>query len=474
MEIKYSEIFQPKQLEAIETLFYSQCKYLLFGGAAGGGKSYFLRWAAVALGAYYAATYGIKHVPIGLFSEDYPTLKDRQIRRIKLEFPPELGELKEYRDEGLAFVSKDESFTILLRNLDDPSKYASAEFAAVLVEELTKNPIETFEDLRFRMRYPGIPDTKFVGATNPGQIGHGWVKKLWIEPDPKDLDNEQDRFFFVPSKAEDNKYIDQSYIKQLESLPEQKRKAWLDGSWDIFAGQAFTEWSRNAHVIEPFAIPSHWRRYISIDWGSNKPFSVGWFADDEDGRSYMYRELYMNSEGFEARFGKPLTAKRLARIILAITKKAGETYEYCTADPSMWNDILLGEKTKTTQGESYAEIMINQGLNMLMGDHDRMNGMARFREALSPAPDGKPWFQVFSTCYHAIRTIPSLVYNETKANVEDVDTDGEDHVYDMCRYYFMSRPSKTEPLPVPKSRIKRYYESVKKGEKKYQTDPDFL
>src|SRR3990167_6986463 len=155
MDFQQLAQFQLKQLEAWNKLFDNQCKYLLFGGAAGGGKSYFLRWAAMGLGMYYSAKYGIKNVPIGLFSEDYPTLKDRQIRRIKLEFPLKIGELREYRDEGLAFVAKNDLFTILLRNLDDPSKYASAEFAAILVEELTKNPVETFDDLRFRLRYTG-------------------------------------------------------------------------------------------------------------------------------------------------------------------------------------------------------------------------------------------------------------------------------------------------------------------------------
>src|SRR3990167_8679424 len=241
-------------MEAINQLFEPECKYMLYGGAAGGGKSYFLRWSAVCLGIYYSQKYGIKNVPIGLFSEDYPTLKDRQIRRIKMEFPSTLGELKEFRDEGFAFQAKDESFIILLRNLDDPSKYASTEFAAECVEELTKNPEGTFEDLRFRLRYPEISEVKFIGATNPGGIGHGWVKKMWITPDPENKDKEFERFFFIPAKAYDNKFTNEEYLNQLKALPEQKRKAWLEGSWDIFEGQVFTEWSNNLHVIEPIQI----------------------------------------------------------------------------------------------------------------------------------------------------------------------------------------------------------------------------
>lgn len=431
----------------------------MYGGAAGGGKSYFIRWAAILWGFYLHERYGVNGVNIGLFCEDYPTLKDRQITKIKTEVPPEVGRLIETRDEGYIFESANREFRILLRNLDDPSKYASVEFASIFVDELTKNPAETFDDLRFRMRYPGVPFPKFVAGTNPGSVGHAWVKKLWIAPDIKHPDPEQSMFKYIPSSVYDNKYIDLSYVDQLKSLPEQKRRAFLEGSWDIFAGQVFDEWRTVSHVVEPFEVPKHWKRYIAMDWGSNKPFAVGWFAQDEDGRSYMYRELYMNSQEFEQEFGKPLTAKRLARVILSINRNAKEIYEYMVCDPSMWNKILLGEKTSITQGESYAEVMINQGLRMVRADNDRINGLGRFREALSIAPDGKPWFQVFKTCYNTIETIPALVYD--KVRVEDVDSDGPDHAYDMARYYFMSRPYETPEVPKPESQVRRHYEQLK-------------
>lgn len=452
--------FKARQIEAYHTLFNKQCKYLLYGGAAHGGKSYALRWLALSLGMYYYMKYGIKNVPIGLFSEDYPTLKDRQITKIKREFPAWLGTLKEDRDEGYMFEAAEEygSFRILLRNLDDPAKYASAEFAAILVEELTKNPVETFEDLRFRLRYTGkkdiknelgeviekkdvvIDEVKFVGATNPGSIGHAWVKKYWIEPNPSDPDPEQDRFFFIRSLPEDNPFTTREYMMQLESMPEAKRKAWKLGSWDVFEGQVFTEWSKNIHVVKPFKIPSEWKRYKAMDWGSNKPFSVGWYAQDFEGHSYLYRELYMNKIDFNRKYKVPLTARRLARVILDIDKKTGETYQYCVADPSMWNKTILGEESAKPEGESIAEQMIEEGLKLIRADNNREHGLERFQDALALMPDGKPEYQVFENCYDTKRTIPALVYDEH--NVEDVDTDGEDHCYDRDRYYFMSRPVK--------------------------------
>jgi hypothetical protein len=467
--IKFSEYagFQDKQLLAWKTLQEDKYKYLLYGGAAGGGKSYFLRWAAFGLGLYFFWKYDIREFTIGLFCEDYPTLKDRQIIKIKKEFPPELGKLVETRDEGYIFQAEPEygGFKILLRNLDDPAKYASVEFAAIFVDELTKNPVETFEDLRFRLRYPGIPIPKFVAGTNPGSVGHGWVKKLWIEPDPENPDMEQEKFVYIPSRASDNKFIDSSYIDQLKSLPEAKRKAFLEGSWDIFAGQFFTEWDRNAHVVKPFSLPEEWNCYGAIDLGWNKPFSIGWYVQTPDDRTYLIHELYGNADWFEQKFGYKLTLSRLVKIINLTSEKLGRNPQYWVGDPAIWNRILREGEIKAGQdveGESYAEIMINAGLkNLIAGDNNRANGWARYREMLSAAPDGKPWYQVFETCYDTIRTIPSLVYSTAPSKVEDLDTDGEDHCADRDRYFFMSRPS---PLYVKrekaKTKIQRYRERL--------------
>jgi phage terminase large subunit len=459
--------FQDRQLVAWNELKKPTNKYLLYGGAAGGGKSYFLRWAAFGLGLFYFWKYDIRDFTIGLFCEDYPTLKDRQITKIKKEFPPELGHLIESRDEGYLFQASPEygGFKIFLRNLDDPAKYASVEFAGVFVDELTKNPLETFEDLRFRMRYPGIPIPKFVAGSNPGSVGHGWVKKLWIEPDPKNMDKEQDNFVYIPSLAKDNKYIDPSYVLQLEALPEAKRKAFLEGSWDIFAGQVFTEWHRNTHVVKPFNIPKEWNIYGAIDLGWNKPMAIGWYAQSPDDRTYLINELYGNADWFEMKFGKQLTLTRLTKVINAMSRKMGVHVNYWVGDPAMWNRIIReGEikKGQDVEGESYAEIMISAGLHLIAGDNNRANGLARYREMLSIASDGLPYYQVFEGCYDTIRTIPSLVYSQQTTKMEDVETDSEDHCYDRDRYLFMSRPS---PIPneikKPKSQIERYKNYLK-------------
>src|SRR3990167_4628617 len=145
MNIKELMQLQPKQKTALDQLLNPQCKYLLYGGAMAGGKSYLLRWAALYYSLWLSLEFNVRDIPVGLFSEDYPTLKDRQISRIVREFPPYLGELRDSHDEGFAFFINSQygGGRILLRNLDDPSKYMSSEFAGVFVEELTRNEEQT-------------------------------------------------------------------------------------------------------------------------------------------------------------------------------------------------------------------------------------------------------------------------------------------------------------------------------------------
>lgn len=435
VEKSFSELanFQGRQKTALETLFNPQCKYLLYGGAGGGGKSYFLRWSALALLMYYHQKYGIEGVQIGLFSEDYPTLKDRQIGKIKREFPEYLGTLKDDRDEGYIFQLKKEygGGMILLRNLDDPSKYASAEFAAIFVEELTKNSLETFEDLRFRLRYAGIPEVKFVGATNPGGIGHAWVKNLWINKDPKGLDREGDRFFFVPARVTDNKYIDADYIKQLESLPEKKRKRLLEGSWDIFEGQVFSEFSRDIHVCRPIVPKLSAPHYFWADWGYSETSAFAGYASavirmktedgDEFNRVITYQEWYGNLK----------TPDEWAEIIYksAICKK----FELGVVDPAMTNRQTDGSHSIGQLFEKkWSDMHGGHWLGLVKGSNDRVKRVAMIHNWLSIAPDGLPYWMITENCKNLIRTLPELVYDE---NLEEAyDTKQEDHSADSISY----------------------------------------
>ena len=214
----------------------------------------------------------IEGLQAALFSEDYPTLKDRHVGKLEIEVPEWLGRVKEDKAYGLC-VKLDPAFgggVLLLRNLDDPSKYMSSEFGLVAVDELTKNPPDVFHNLRARIRWPGLGrQTKFIAGTNPGNIGHEWVKKIWIDKVFDKNEQEIEEFAYVPATVTDNPYIDESYVKSLESLPERMMKALREGSWDITAGMYFPEFDRERHVVED--IPIEERDPLEVTHGFGIP-----------------------------------------------------------------------------------------------------------------------------------------------------------------------------------------------------------
>lgn len=229
--LKFSELakFLPKQLDAQEAS--KRFKFVLYGGSLGSGKSYWLRWMMVYWLMKYYAKYGLKGVRAGLFCEDYTSLNDRHLSKVKYEFPAWLGK---YNSQYHEFTLAPEygSGVIAFRNLDDPEKYLSVEFAVMGVDEINRNPVTTFRELRKRLRWAGIKDVRFMGACNP--VGEAWVKNLWVKRMFPKEENEQYEFVFVPALPTDNPYLDSTYYKSLESLPEAERKAFLEGDWDSF------------------------------------------------------------------------------------------------------------------------------------------------------------------------------------------------------------------------------------------------
>jgi hypothetical protein len=411
--LSYYAHFTDRQLEAtsISDIF----RFVLFGGSRGPGKSYWLRWMLLRI-LLILKGLGIKNPVVGLFCEDYPTLRDRQVSKIKEEFPKELGVVKTTAASGLGFYLHGGGM-IALRNLDDPSKYQSAEFAAIGVDELTKHTLEMFNILRGSLRWPGVDRPQFLAATNPGSIGHLWVKSFFIDKEfPPEMESLKDEFAFVKALPADNPHLNKTYWDDLNTLPPALARAWVYGDWDVFEGQVFSEWRRDLHVLDPHEIPDNWIRWRSVDWGYAAPFCCLWLARHPDMEfSLVYRELYE----------KGLTDPEQVDMILAHSPD-DEKIVYSLADPSMWTK----RSTERTTRSSFS-VYRDMGLLLTKADNDRIGGWRRVHEALT-VREGIPRLQIFNTCKNLIRTLPAMPYD--KVRLEDVDTHAEDHAPDALRY----------------------------------------
>lgn len=436
---KFSDLchFTEKQKEADFAL--ENYKYILYGGAAGGGKSYWLRWELLKFLLEFYTIKGLRGVTVGLFCEDYPSLRDRHLNKINFEFPHWLGKFSS-QDHNFKLNKEFGSGMIAFRNLDDVSKYLSSEFAIIAVDELTNDKKEIFDFLRTRLRWTGIEDTKFIAGSNPGGIGHEWVKKMWIDKVFDKNEKEYDKFFFIPAKVKDNPYVSQSYIESLESAPEKMRKAYLEGDWDIFEGQFFTEWNKEKHIIEPYDIPTGWKRFRTIDVGGrNGITSCHWAALDYDGNVIIYREYYATQRDSDEH----------AKVILELT--GNESIAYTVIDNSAYSKIGIPE--------TIAEVYAREGvMDLIPSSKKRLDGWDTMHRYLRWDDAHPPRMRFFNTCVNAIRTIPTLIHD--KFHPEDLDSNGEDHAADELRYLLQTfRDGYT---PKPKTPAERRIEELKR------------
>lgn len=304
-------------------------------------------------------------------------------------------------------------------------------------DELTNHASPSaYDKLKACLRIQGVPK-RIRSSGNPGGKGHIWVKQRFIDAMPpwtpiKDPETGLVRMF-IPSRITDNQYLrnDKQYMALLRSSGSSELvRAWLEGDWDIVAGAYFDNWRKEKHVIRPFSIPSDWTRFRSFDWGSAKPFSVGWWAISDGSilpRNALirYREWYGMKSG-EYNVGLKMTAEAVAQGIAK--REKGEQIAYGVADPAIW--IVDG-------GESIAERMLKCGIGFRRADNQRIAGWDQLRQRLD-GEDGEPMIYFFDTCVDTIRTLPALQHDEN--NLEDVDSEMEDHAADDVRYACMSRP----------------------------------
>lgn len=337
------------------------------------------------------------------------------------------------------------------------SKYLSHEYHKLLIEELTTIPtLDRYLNLISCVRSK-IPDIvpEILATTNPGGDGHQWVKNRFVVRGPwgtpfRLLDakgNETSMYgIYIPARVTDTPQIaegDPLYIEYLASLPEKRRRAWLDGDWDAYEGQMFPEFSRDRHVIAPMQPPSWWKKYRSIDWGfSPDPWTCGWYAVDELGHEIKYREAH----------GWEMTPEEVALKILELSRDDGGNFGMTVADPSMW--------THRDESVSTAEKMERAGLPLEKGNNERIQGWMRIHEYLRNNPvTGIPWLRICANCIKSIEALPLLVHDQKK--VEDAAAHSMDHWPDHDRYHLMRRPARGhEPGPVESWKTKAGFERL--------------
>ena len=443
---------QPKQKQFMERPEYEA----LYGGAAGGGKS-------DALLAEALRQVHIPHYKGLILRKTFPQLAelvDRSQALYKRAFPKARYN---YSQHFWRFPSGAQIIFGSMQHAKDRINYQGKAYDFVGFDELTHFTWEEYSYLFSRNRPTGPGTRVYIRATaNPGGVGHGWVKDRFITagdpltpissdydvatPDGQLIKLKRERIF-VPSTVFDNKELlanDPNYLASLAMLPEADRQALLYGDWNSFSGQVFTEFKDDpahyedrqwTHVIAPFLIPEGWKIYRGFDFGYTKPFSVGWFAVDYEGRMYRIAELYGCTS--QPNTGVKYTVQRICEAIKefedadpnisAYKRKGG--YIHGIADPAIWQE---------NGGESIAQTMEQNGIYWNKADHERLGGKMQCHYRLAFDEDGRPMFYVFKNCRHFIRTIPTLVYSETK--VEDINTDMEDHIYDEWRYVCMENP----------------------------------
>lgn len=423
----------------------------LYGGAAGGGKSDALIIEAT-------RQVHIPHYKALVLRKTFPQLSE--LIEKSLNYYPRAFPKARYNESRHTWTFPSGAKIIFgaMQHTKDRTKYQGQAYDFIAFDELTHFTWEEYSYLFSRCR-PNGPGTRcYIRATaNPGGVGHGWVKDRFITaappmttiwqdvkvtlPDGREQSGRRSRIF-VPARVWDNQALldnDPDYVMSLASMPEAEKAALLDGNWDSFSGQVFTEWVNdpehyqdriNTHVIAPFRIPKDWSIWCGMDWGYSRPFSVGWYAVDHDRRLYRIREYYgcTGTPNQGVRMEPAVVARKIREIEAEDPNLKGRTI-HRVGDPAIWG----------SQGtESIGALMERERVFFEKGDHARLDGKMQVHHRLAFDDEGRPMLYVFDTCRNFIRTVPNLVYDQS--NVEDIDTDGEDHIYDELRYVCMKNP----------------------------------
>lgn len=424
-------------------------KFVAFGGARGGGKSWAVRIKAVLLCLIWSG------ITVMIVRKTYPELTENHIVPLKemLRCGMKHERIATYHDKNKEMRFPNGS-RILFRYCDtekDVDRYQGTEVDVLFIDEATQFSETQYQKISACVRGVNSFPKRVYLTCNPGGQGHGWVKRLFIDRQYK-KGEKPENYVFYKSLVTDNKALmeaDPEYLEILEALPPKTRKAWLEGDFNILDGQFFEEFVDDeehyldrqwTHVIEPFEIPKQWNIYRSYDFGYSKPFSCAWWAVDYDGVIYRIAEMYgctqTPDEGVKWIADKQF--KEIRKFENEHPWLKGRTIRG-VADPAIWN---------ASTGVSVAEIASKNGIHFQKADNDRIAGWQQVHYRFAFDENGYPMMYIFKNCKNFIRTIPLLLYSATKP--EDLDTAMEDHIADETRYFCMSRPISPREVKVEK------------------------
>lgn len=398
---------------------------VLFGGAAGGGKSYGQLLDALRYAIIYP---GSKQL---ILRRTFPDL-DRSIIRVSLGmFPKDI-----YSYNASSHTGKFKNGSIIdfgyCANENDVYQYQGAEYDTIRFDELTHFTESQYIYLISRLRGANNFPKQIKASTNPGGVGHVWVKARFIDPAPPEtefIDQDGQTCIFIPSRVQDNTFLmqaDPDYIKRLEALDDANKRALLYGDWDIFEGQYFAEFRREIHTCDPFTIPAEWRRYRAFDYGLDR-LACMWIAVDSARNAYVYRE-YCESD---------LPISRAAKEMLDRTLPGEEIYA-TLAPPDMWSRTV-------DRGRSKAEMFDENGLSLTRSSNDREAGWLAVKELLQTDANGEPRLHIFSNCRELIKCLPLLQHDEKKPTDCATEPHEITHAPDALRYFavYWTRPNAT-------------------------------
>lgn len=423
-------------------------RYVAYGGARGGGKSWSVQRKAILLCLKWA---GIK---VLIVRRTYAELQNNHINVL---IPLLYGIAKYNRSDKMFTFPNGSTIKFGYCATDaDLGQYQGSEYDVIFIDEACLLSEYQIQQITACNRGVNNFPKRIYYTLNPGGQSHGYFKRLFVDR-KFNGDEDPNDYSFIQSLVTDNKALMESqpeYIKQLKNLPPKLREAWLYGRWDIFEGMFFEDfrtevdvskaeelnmtpeemlkYHRYTHVIEPFNPPEEWTYYRSYDFGYGKPFSCCWWAVDYEGIAYQIEECYgctaTPNEG--VKWSPDKQFRQIKEIENSHPYLKGR-YIDGVADPSIWDG---------SRGESVYEAALRNGIDFQKGVNDRIAGWMQMHYRFQFDEKGKARMYIFKNCKNTIRTLPLLMYDEHKP--EDLDTTQEDHIADAIRYFCMARPIK--------------------------------